>query len=169
MFRQGDSLANGAVAPKLRHTSATMITRASDPFDGLFNLQRALDAHLSSDWLRHTTTSRGPLPPINVFQQGDDILAISSCPASTRSTCKSRARTTPFGFRERRRPTTSRVRACIGGSVSVQHWPLLKEFSALHPDRTKQDRRGDERRRSLAGASKSGASQAANDSDQVNR
>jgi HSP20 family protein len=48
----------------------------ADPFETLFNIQRALQARESSDWLQNQTTSQGPFPPINVFQQGDDILAI---------------------------------------------------------------------------------------------
>src|SRR5215210_4260015 len=48
----------------------------ADPFETLFNIQRALQARESSDWLQDQTTSQGPFPPINVFQQGDDILAI---------------------------------------------------------------------------------------------
>jgi HSP20 family protein len=55
---------------------AHMVTAFIDPFDALFNLQRELEARLASDWLQDLTTSRGPFPPINVFQQGDDILAI---------------------------------------------------------------------------------------------
>jgi hypothetical protein len=39
-----------------------------------------LRARLASDWLQNTTTSRGPFPPINVFQQGDDILALMELP-----------------------------------------------------------------------------------------
>jgi HSP20 family protein len=57
-----------------------MITMFADPFDALFSLQRALDAQLASEWLRDATTSRGPFPPINVFQQGDNILAIIELP-----------------------------------------------------------------------------------------
>src|SRR6516225_1801635 len=57
-----------------------MITAFGDPFDTLFNLQRALEGRLESDWLSDLTTSRGPFPPINVFQQGDDILAIIELP-----------------------------------------------------------------------------------------
>jgi HSP20 family protein len=56
-----------------------MITFA-DPFDALLSLQQALEARLASDWLHDLTTSRGPYPPINVFQQGDDILAILELP-----------------------------------------------------------------------------------------
>jgi len=53
-----------------------MIMGFADPFDTLLNLQRSLDATLANDWLQDLTASRGPFPPINVFQQGDDILAI---------------------------------------------------------------------------------------------
>lgn len=59
---------------------ANMLTTFADPFDALFNLQRALEGRLASDWLRDQTTSEGPYPPINVFQQGDDILAIIELP-----------------------------------------------------------------------------------------
>jgi HSP20 family protein len=57
-----------------------MISTYTDPFDSLFNLQRALEARIASDWLEGRTTSRGPFPPINVFEKGDDILAIIELP-----------------------------------------------------------------------------------------
>jgi HSP20 family protein len=47
---------------------AHMITAFANPFDALLNLQRELEARLASDWLQDVTTSRGPYPPINVFQ-----------------------------------------------------------------------------------------------------
>jgi HSP20 family protein len=59
---------------------ATMITTFADTFDTLFNLQRALQARVASDWLQNLTTSQGPFPPINVFQQGDALLAIIELP-----------------------------------------------------------------------------------------
>jgi len=59
---------------------AQMITAFADPFDALLNLQKELEARMTSDWLQDRTTSRGPFPPINVFQQGDDILAIIELP-----------------------------------------------------------------------------------------
>ena len=52
----------------------------TDTFDALLGLQRALEARLASDWLQDATAGRGPFPPINVFQQGDDILAIIELP-----------------------------------------------------------------------------------------
>jgi HSP20 family protein len=57
-----------------------MITAFTDPFDALFNLQRSLEARLESDWLQDQTTSQGPFPPINVFQQGSDLLAVIELP-----------------------------------------------------------------------------------------
>ncbi len=57
-----------------------MVTVFADPFDALFNLQRALDARIASDWLENQTAGQGPFPPINLFQQGDDIVAIVELP-----------------------------------------------------------------------------------------
>jgi HSP20 family protein len=57
-----------------------MIAAFVDPFEALFNLQRSLEARLESDWLQDQTTSEGPFPPINVFQQGGDLLAIAELP-----------------------------------------------------------------------------------------
>jgi HSP20 family protein len=57
-----------------------MITTFADPFEALSNLQRALEARLTSDWLQDQTTSQGPFPPINVFQQEGELLAIIELP-----------------------------------------------------------------------------------------
>ena len=46
------------------------------PLDALFDLQRSLEARLDSDWLRGSTGGTGAFPPINVFQQGDSLVAI---------------------------------------------------------------------------------------------
>jgi HSP20 family protein len=59
---------------------ANMAAIYADPFDTLFNLQRALDARIASDWLQDQTAAQGPFPPINVFQQGDNVLAIVELP-----------------------------------------------------------------------------------------
>jgi len=66
--------------PSTEAWGATMITALADPFETLFNLQRALEGRLASDWLQDRTASQGPFPPINVFQQGDDVLAIIELP-----------------------------------------------------------------------------------------
>jgi HSP20 family protein len=48
--------------------------------DALFDLQRALEANLESDWLRSGTAGSGAFPPINVFQQGDTLVAVIEVP-----------------------------------------------------------------------------------------
>lgn len=53
-----------------------MLTRYNDPFRALFDLQKAVDQRRRSNWLRNATTARGSYPPINMFQKGDDFVAI---------------------------------------------------------------------------------------------
>ena len=61
-----------------------MISRFSDPFEALFSIQRALDARRSSDWLGSRTAGTGAFPPINIFQQGDDLVAVVDLPGMDR-------------------------------------------------------------------------------------
>ena len=44
--------------------------------DALLDFQRALESRLQSDWLRGATAGTGAFPLINVFQQGDNLVAI---------------------------------------------------------------------------------------------
>ena len=53
-----------------------MQARHQDPFQALFDFQRALNARKQSNWMRDATTSRGAYPPINIFRQGEDFVAI---------------------------------------------------------------------------------------------
>lgn len=57
-----------------------MIMPYVDPFDTLFAFQRALESRLSNEWLGSTTASVGTYPPVNVFQQGEDLVAIVELP-----------------------------------------------------------------------------------------
>lgn len=57
-----------------------MLTTFSDSLDSLFRLQRELEARLASDWLDGSTAGVGAFPPINVFQQGHDFVAIVEMP-----------------------------------------------------------------------------------------
>jgi HSP20 family protein len=57
-----------------------MVATFADPFDMLFRLQRELEARRDSDWLANTTSGMGAFPPINVFQQGHDFVAIVELP-----------------------------------------------------------------------------------------
>jgi len=69
-----------------------MITAFTEPFDALLNLQRALESHRESDWMEDLTTSQGPFPPINVFQQGNDLLAIIELPGVEKSSLQIQAK-----------------------------------------------------------------------------
>jgi HSP20 family protein len=62
------------------------------PLDALFQLQRALESRLDSEWLRDTTTGSGGFPPINVFQQGDNLVAILELAGVSRSDLDIQAR-----------------------------------------------------------------------------
>jgi HSP20 family protein len=57
-----------------------MIMGYADPFETLFAFQRALENRLSSEWLGTSTAAMGTYPPINVFKQGDDLVAIVELP-----------------------------------------------------------------------------------------
>jgi HSP20 family protein len=57
-----------------------MIAGFADPFEALFRLQRELEGRRASDWLEDTTSGMGAYPPINVFQQGHDFVAIVELP-----------------------------------------------------------------------------------------
>jgi HSP20 family protein len=56
-----------------------------DPFEALFNLQRALDTFQQSDWLERSTTGTGPYPPVNVFRKGDDFVILAEVPGVKKS------------------------------------------------------------------------------------
>ena len=62
-----------------------MMPSFSDPFEALFSLQRALDAHLASDWMGGRTTAMGSYPPFNIFQKGDDFVAVIELPGVDKS------------------------------------------------------------------------------------
>ncbi len=52
----------------------------NDPFDALFTLQRALDARRGNEWIGRGTAAGGSYPPVNIFQQGDDFIAVLEVP-----------------------------------------------------------------------------------------
>jgi HSP20 family protein len=57
-----------------------MFTSFNDPFEALLTLQRALDARIESDWMERGTAASGSFPPINIFQKGDDFVAVVELP-----------------------------------------------------------------------------------------
>ena len=69
-----------------------MITSFTDPFDALLSLQRALEERSTSEWAQDSTTSRGPFPPVNVFQKGEDLLAVVELPGVEKNEIKVEAK-----------------------------------------------------------------------------
>jgi len=57
-----------------------MLTGFSDPFTAMLALQRALESRQDSDWMSGATTGSGSYPLINIFQQGDDFIAVLEVP-----------------------------------------------------------------------------------------
>jgi len=57
-----------------------MFASFSDPFEALLTLQRALDARIASEWMGRGTAAIGSFPPINMFQKGDDFVAVVELP-----------------------------------------------------------------------------------------
>jgi HSP20 family protein len=57
-----------------------MMQRFSDPFTAMLALQRALESRHESEWMRGGTAGRGAYPPINIFQQKEDFVAIIELP-----------------------------------------------------------------------------------------
>lgn len=62
-----------------------MLMTLTDPFDALFRLQRELDSRHASGWLEDGTAGMGAYPPINVFQQGHDFVAVVEMPGVAKS------------------------------------------------------------------------------------
>jgi HSP20 family protein len=57
----------------------------SDPFNALFQFQRALDNFRASSWLGTSPSGSGAYPPLNVFRKGDDFVVITEVPGVRKS------------------------------------------------------------------------------------
>src|SRR5262252_1715131 len=79
--------ARGAVreCPPQNSWRKPMFSSFSDPFEALFALQRALDARTASDWMGRGTAASGSFPPINIFQKGEDFVALVELPGLDKS------------------------------------------------------------------------------------
>jgi HSP20 family protein len=86
-----------------------MVMGYADPFEALFAFQRALENRLSSDWLGTTTAAMGAYPPINVFQQGDDLVAIVELPGVNKGDLNIQAKENTSGSPAKRPSTTQRM------------------------------------------------------------
>jgi len=89
-----------------------MFASFNDPFDALFALQRALDARVASDWMGLGTAASGSFPPINIFQKGDDFVAVVELPGVDKNDLEIEAKENTIRIRGRRA-------IAYGGEASV--------------------------------------------------
>jgi HSP20 family protein len=79
-----------------------MFASFRDPFEALFTLQRALDARIASDWMGRGTAASGSFPPINIFQKGDDFVALVELPGIDKNNLEIEAKENTIRIRGRK-------------------------------------------------------------------
>jgi len=79
-----------------------MFANFSDPFEALLALQRALDSRISSDWMGRSTAAIGSFPPINIFQKGDDFVAVVELPGVDKNDLEIEAKENTIRLRGKR-------------------------------------------------------------------
>ena len=79
-----------------------MFASFSDPFEALFGLQRALDSRIASDWMGRGTAASGSFPPINIFQKGDDFVALVELPGIDKNNLEIEAKENTIRVRGRK-------------------------------------------------------------------
>ena len=79
-----------------------MFASFSDPFEALFGLQRALDSRIASDWMGRGTAASGSFPPINIFQKGDDFVALVELPGINKNNLEIEAKENTIRIRGRK-------------------------------------------------------------------
>ena len=91
-----------------------MVTNA-DHLNALMTLQRALERSLDSDWLRGSTAGTGSFPPINIFQQGDDFVAIAELPGVSKTDIEIQVQDKAIRISAGKPSASTRMRAFIVG------------------------------------------------------
>ena len=79
-----------------------MFASFSDPFEALLGLQRALDSRIASDWMGRGTAASGSFPPINIFQKGDDFVALVELPGIDKNNLEIEAKENTIRIRGRK-------------------------------------------------------------------
>jgi hypothetical protein len=70
---------------RLNRRSFDMAFLYSDPFETLFQFQKALDQFRSSNWLQASPSGGGRYPPMNIFRKGEDIVLLIEVPGVRKS------------------------------------------------------------------------------------
>ena len=81
-----------------------MFPSIDDPFAAMTALQRALESRLQSDWIGASTAAAGSYPPINIFQQKDDFVAVVELPGVDKDNLKIEAKENAVRISGRKAP-----------------------------------------------------------------
>lgn len=79
-----------------------MAANSSDPFAELLRMQRELEGRLESGWLGDSTAAAGAFPPINIFRQDHDLVAIIELPGLDRDAIDVQAKEDTIRIRGRK-------------------------------------------------------------------
>ena len=89
-----------------------MFPSYNDPFTAMTALQRALESRLQSDWIGASTSAAGSYPPINIFQQNDDFVAVIELPGVDKNDLQIEAKESTVRISGKKSPN-------YGGNASV--------------------------------------------------
>jgi HSP20 family protein len=89
-----------------------MFPNFNDPFAAMTALQRALESRLKSEWIGASTSGAGSYPPINIFQQNDDFVAVIELPGVDKDDVQIEAKESTVRISGKKTPN-------YGGNASV--------------------------------------------------
>jgi HSP20 family protein len=89
-----------------------MFPSYNDPFTAMTALQRALESRLKSEWIGASTSAAGSYPPINIFQQNDDFVAVIELPGVDKNDLQIEAKESTVRISGKKTPN-------YGGNASV--------------------------------------------------
>ena len=98
-----------------------MFPSFNDPFAAMTALQRALKSRLQSDWIGASTSAAGSYPPINIFQQNDDFVAVIELAGVEKDDLQIEAKESTVRISGRRRRITTTRPACTGASACLAY------------------------------------------------
>jgi hypothetical protein len=88
----------------------------NDPVAAVLALQRALESRRESDWMGGGTAGMGAYPPINIFQRGDDFVAVIELPGISQSDLQIEAKGSNIRISGKKTIGPAQMPACIGAS-----------------------------------------------------
>ena len=98
-----------------------MSPNLNDPFTAMLALQRALESRRESDWMGRTTAGIGGYPPINIFQQGNEFVAVIELPGVDKSDLQIEAKEKTIRISGTKPVSLRRKGQCAQARALVRH------------------------------------------------